>query len=553
MPATEATPPGALTVAAPVKLSTYLAEAPLDTVRSFVWGFRHTDELIPGLWTEVLLGTVDPSGVEYGWDSAGTGTILPNQGNSRSLQITTSSDSRYFSLPSTSRTSNPLSDNATGNTVGFNLRVVSNTGAEDILVKVQDGTREEEIIITTTEVELKNTGFKYTFDTTDIVHEYSFTMKGDAVRLFVDGVLRITGTNTAATSTNAVTFGHGINAPSTAVSRWVLFRYIPGALDIIDKAFLEFELQIDSENTFSSPNLRTFTTTSDLVNLQQGCLVSSYEVRIPPRQLYIDLTEDQFPDFHWRVRVIGGEYSSVYTDGETYQIDKNEELDIFNRVFEALPDENAYDKDASSSNVAVLMKGQSQEIDLQDFENIRTKRDFFWDEVRESRTQDVLGVLVGTQNTGQTSAEYKWQVREVLSEFFNKPTTVKTMKDMTAIFTGRDPDIIEQYTLTSWILDSNTGGPYIKDPAFPLLAPIIKLRSQASKAFSWDLHIFDPYGCDLDGATLNNLVDKFKPAHTQVFTFIYSQEGVIRLPACNYGEGNYGEAGCFYVDKRFTL
>lgn len=86
----------------------------------------------------------------------------------------------------------PGLDNATGWAVEFRMKVVeSATSLTNLALEVRDGTYQEIIAFSATEIKLYIGGGVFAMDTTDDYHVYRISGKGEDVEVRVDGVLRI--------------------------------------------------------------------------------------------------------------------------------------------------------------------------------------------------------------------------------------------------------------------------------------------------------------------------------------------------------------------------
>ena len=309
-------------------------------------------------------------------------------------------------------------------------------------------------------------------------------------------------------------------------------------------ADLDYLLEIDVVSTFDSINLRSFHMND--VQSQIGDFVMAYEVSFPPRQLLEE------PTYYWRVKIDSTNYYSNFTNGDVFVLNKNQRLDIFNRVFNALPDKYVYPKDAASTNVANILKAYCKELDKAEFELLRTKNDFFWKQARDSQLYNVAGVLYDLpKTTDLTFAEYRDLILEV-SRIFDKTNTKQSIIDIVRWFVGIDPTIVEYVNTTFWRLDSNAGlvtptdfnnhyndgrvHYFLKDTLYPQLTPIT-IESKREKAFTWILYINNIFNASFSKTLLEQLIYAAMPAYTKVI-FVYN--------IVSWGDSNYWGNGVYW-------
>ena len=531
---TEATSPARLNLPVPIRTNSYLGTN--EQTRIFQWVLDQTDSLLPGKWDGLLLGGQTPA--YEGWTSIGTGTSAISDKIRVLTTIPTASNIYYY-------VSNALAINTIGNTVEARIKLVSGGTDNDVCIVLDDGTYTETLIITPTYVYLLNADLKYTMDSTDDYHSYTLILKDAKLELFVDKVLRISTTASVAGTSNRLSFGN-IGTTGTTISNWHSIKYVSGTKYQIDLTKVDFELQVDSETTFSSVNLKTYSFNIGTLDEQKDGVVHAFTVAIPPRQELSAYT------FYWRVRVNSTSYLSPYTVAESYSLDQNTSDEIFRRVFDALPDDHAYTKDGYSGNIAAIIKGLSSEVDAEDFERIRVVRDTDFSQIRDANISGILGVLVGIDRISFNNiAEYRDVLKNIFSGY-STATVTASEQEVVKMITGKEPNIVEQYTQVGWGIHSPGGDPYyIRQNNYPYLQPIIRLFSAKGKAFTWELHVFNPYNFTYNKQLISDLANKLKPAHTQFGILFYSPEGVVLITPSYYGIDYYGEG--YYVDARYAL
>ncbi|MBA7574841.1 hypothetical protein ES708_16656 [subsurface metagenome] len=99
-------------------------------------------------------------------------------------------------------------DNAVGWMVEFKMKVNSAQGiGEGLWFWINDGTSGKLFYLSETRIQVDGVGGGFDMDTTDDFHVYRITGKGGVVSVFVDGILRITGTLSAVVAQKRISFG----------------------------------------------------------------------------------------------------------------------------------------------------------------------------------------------------------------------------------------------------------------------------------------------------------------------------------------------------------
>jgi len=121
--------------------------------------------------------------------------------------------------------------NAIGTTVEAKIQAISvptrAAGLDAIGVYIYDGTRSVVMYIYSDAVELYDGGSiaYYEMDTTDDYHTYHMTLKGTAAKVYVDGVLRVSGETPATTAVKQIMFAGGDWWGAAVESSWDYLYY----------------------------------------------------------------------------------------------------------------------------------------------------------------------------------------------------------------------------------------------------------------------------------------------------------------------------------------
>jgi len=123
----------------------------------------------------------------------------------------------------------PAFNNATGWTVEAKIKVISYSGTQfqqQLRISIRDGVWLENLLISNLGIKLSVSGETYAFDTTDAFHVYRITGIGTVVKVYVDGILRLTGTLSFALASDYMDFGDisAINGENSK-AEWNYIKY----------------------------------------------------------------------------------------------------------------------------------------------------------------------------------------------------------------------------------------------------------------------------------------------------------------------------------------
>lgn len=307
----------------------------------------------------------------------------------------------------------------------------------------------------------------------------------------------------------------------------------------------DYELCIDTDPNFNSPNLRCFTGadtvtgfgiggfgedgfgiggfaggTRGLVGFTKGQLVTAYEIAFPIR------AEAQTIQYYWRVKVLSQTLESPWTDTQTFVRDSSQKNETTNRIYTAYPDENVYTKDTDSTYTFLVAKEHSRQVEEMQFEALRAKRDIYLTEVRDEALYDNFGALYNFSQSTQTLQEYREQLIQLIGAY-ETSGTYQALIDIVKVFTCRTPKIVEIKDLTGWRIfspsDPEPSRPhyYIHDTSHPSLTIIISTYSKAEKAHAFMLTVDNIFGLNIDENLLKELILKLMPAETKA-EFIFT-------------------------------
>ena len=169
--------------------------------------------------------------------TAGTGTLARTADSNcfcgyratLSSSTTAVTDSAYYTHAAGSAWASV--DNATGYVIRFRTKIVSSGSAYSMSVRFRDGDYECYLIMSDTDIAVYGSYISeatqtYTMDTTDDYHVYEIVVKGTALKIYVDGTERITGTLDSANANKILTWGDSITmADAGGVAYWDYICY----------------------------------------------------------------------------------------------------------------------------------------------------------------------------------------------------------------------------------------------------------------------------------------------------------------------------------------
>lgn len=274
---------------------------------------------------------------------------------------------------------------------------------------------------------------------------------------------------------------------------------------------LAFELQIDNQLNFASPNLKEYSSSnSGLVSFQGGRLFKAFEVPLPYR------VYDAIQTRYWRVRINKSTFVSDWSEVGILSIDKNISHVTSRELSDDLADGNAYNKSKYSSNIDILFRMFGREYDRLDLENILTRKDVGKDSARDRAFTEKFGELMSLEKSvDETYAEYRGKVLKIYRAFLLYGGLEQGIIECVKAFTGVDPLITDYSTLDGWIL----GLSRLFDPAFPDSPDPVIILSRDQKGFYWSLRIYNHWDLTYDRIVLQEVIYDIMPKHTKVVFF----------------------------------
>lgn len=237
-----------------------------------------------------------------------------------------------------------------------------------------------------------------------------------------------------------------------------------------------------------------------------------------------------------------------------FYLDPNITSSIFESIYDnRLPGQNVYSRYNKSGNIANILESESAVIEMVDFEIKNTVRDLNIQSCRDKYLYNNFGKGLGI------AAEYFNNPNEyrdallAINNVYCTPGVYNPLIYLFEVITGVKPDIVEYKDKKTWVLWSEEDALtkpdserfIINDDNFPYSnRPSIVLYSEAGKAFSFDIHIYNPYGLKLNYDMVKTIVETYKPVASQANIIFHTPDGrEVQYPGyyyfSNMGEGLY--------------
>lgn len=278
---------------------------------------------------------------------------------------------------------------------------------------------------------------------------------------------------------------------------------------ILDPTAVNYDLYIDTAQTFTTANAMHLTKTSaSLINFQEGTgLGKAFEVQMPGRASYGDIT------WYWQIRINYSTFVSDWSDIRSFVVPQRQDIIQTNQIFANLADENAYAKDANSSNMYKLLLQAGRELDLLLYENNLSISDLSIDMARDKAMANNFAPYLGLLNSGsEVASNFRWKIRKLWDAFAKLPGTKQGLVDVVRAFVGEDPTILDLTQTLGWILDQY----FVASPAHPEIQPVIVLYDRPQKGHTFNLAIFNSWNLTYDKNVLEKYIHKMKPPQAQM-------------------------------------
>ena len=239
-----------------------------------------------------------------------------------------------------------------------------------------------------------------------------------------------------------------------------------------------------------------------------------------------------------------------------FMLDANNSNYYFNQVYNyRLPDEEVYTKYNYSGNIANAISSESTIIDMADFELKNSNRDLDIHLCRDAHLFNNFGSLYNLASEYfNTINEYRDTLLNIINGFC-EPGNTQVLKNILGAITGATPDIEELKNKKHWVLwdratlltKSDTDRYILFNPNHPYSKKNkAVLYSDQGKAFTFNIHLYNPLGLNINPTMIRIIVDLFKPVFSQANIIFYNEEGLPKVYPAKYYFSNYGQ-GLYYA------
>lgn len=283
---------------------------------------------------------------------------------------------------------------------------------------------------------------------------------------------------------------------------------------------LDWELQLDTVNTFNSPNLQVFTKTT-APEFYEGNSCKGYRINVPARQEHVDQT------WYARVRNVYGSTKSAFSSIITWDIpplfidtSAEELLGLFTA------DQNVYNKEVlklpisqrDTNLYSVVYKMYGQQFDYLKYRNILLASDNYLQQSQDSVLYENFGAFFNFQQpVGMANIQY----RRILQNMFRASLvggTISSIEQAVIGFTGIPPiieNVRDQLGFFIFNSQSNPNTAYLN----PNNPPFLVSKSAARAGVV--IYIRNPAQFDLVLSQIEQLVQQMLPAH------VYAQYQIV--------------------------
>ena len=220
-----------------------------------------------------------------------------------------------------------------------------------------------------------------------------------------------------------------------------------------------FDLELDTDTSFTSPNLVTFTQLT-AITYQNGNVRKGFAVPVAAR---IDGVEQTW---YARVRTHTPSFISAWSQVLTWTIPQKVEQQYAENLMKSLPDAHVYGKEdllkppsQRNSNLYVVEDMYGNQLDKVWYENFLTQTDNYVDMCRDESLQQNYGVLFKfTKPISMPFVDYRWILMNLFLASLVGSTNEAIILTVSS-FTGVDPIITPIRDLNNFVLTTTQDAP----------------------------------------------------------------------------------------------
>lgn len=238
-----------------------------------------------------------------------------------------------------------------------------------------------------------------------------------------------------------------------------------------------------------------------------------------------------------------------------FLLDPNMSSYYFDSIYNyRMPDEEVYTKYDKSGNIANAIDSETVLLDMVAFEIKNSSRDLDVHLCRDSYLYNNFGKQYSLASEYfNTINEFRNTLLMVINDYCEPGNTYK-LQEILASITGVMPRIEEFKHKKKWVIwDSATSLIKPDNEKYILFNPNLPysnknkavLQTAEGKAFTFNIHLYNPLGLSINPDLINVIVSSFKPVFSQANIIFYTQDGMPYTYPAEYYFSSFGQ-GLYY-------
>ena len=238
-----------------------------------------------------------------------------------------------------------------------------------------------------------------------------------------------------------------------------------------------------------------------------------------------------------------------------FLLDPNMSSYYFDSIYNyRMPDEEVYTKYDKSGNIANAIDSETVLLDMVAFEIKNSSRDLDVHLCRDSYLYNNFGKQYSLASEYfNTINEFRNTLLMVINDYCEPGNTYK-LQEILATITGVIPRIEEFKHKKKWVIwDSATSLIKPDNEKYILFNPNLPysnknkavLQTAEGKAFTFNIHLYNPLGLNINPDLINVIVSSFKPVFSQANIIFYTQDGMPYTYPAEYYFSSFGQ-GLYY-------
>ena len=238
-----------------------------------------------------------------------------------------------------------------------------------------------------------------------------------------------------------------------------------------------------------------------------------------------------------------------------FLLDPNMSSYYFDSIYNyRMPDEEVYTKYDKSGNIANAIDSETVLLDMTAFEIKNSSRDLDVHLCRDNYLYNNFGKQYSLASEYfNTINEFRNTLLTIINNYCEPGNTYK-LQEILATITGVMPEIEEFKHKKKWVIwDSTTSLIKPDNEKYILFNSELPysnknkavLQTAEGKAFTFNIHLYNPLGLKINKDLINVIVESFKPVFSQANIIFYTQDGMPYTYPAEYYFSNYGQ-GLYY-------